>query len=121
MKLRLMAMVSAVFFAACGGSQSPNDGGATGCTARPFGVYTGTQCDGGALGTFTFTSDGGVSWEMVGPYECTTDAVDCALVMTCPYDAMSSYVFDLQSTIDAKRLSGSMAYQGRTSCVQLAK
>lgn len=124
MNVRLMAVVSAVLFAACGGSEGPNDGGSmmnTGCTTKPFGNYTGTQCDGGAFGSFTFYSDGGVTWQQSAPIQCSTDSMGCSLLMTCAYDPSSPYAFDLQSSRDAQTFSGSVLYQGRTICVQLAK
>lgn len=121
-----MTVVSLLFFVACGGAQSVQDAGAdagqqASCSTRPFGVFAGSYCDGGTVGTFTFQSDAGVAWQMVGPYSCFTDSSDCALVMTCPFSGSSSYVFDLQSSQDARQLSGTMMYEGRSACVVLAK
>ena len=116
-----------LFLVACGGEQSLTDGGSdagqmTSCSTKPFGNYTGTECDGGGFGSFTFYSDGGVTWQQAGPYQCSTDAMECTLLMTCSSGAGSSaYVFELQSSNDARTLSGSVLYQGRTLCTQLVK
>lgn len=121
MTIRVLAVLSAVLVVACGAEQSPNDGGTdagsmTSCSTKPFGVFTATQCDGGALGTFTFQSDGGASWQQAGPYECSTDFSDCEVLLSC-----SDYRFDLQSSQDARQLTGLMHYQGRAHCVAITR
>lgn len=116
MLLRVLVLVSVVFVVACGTGMSPNGGGLV-CLQRPLGAYTATECGGGTVGNFTFNSDGGVTWQQVAEYQCTTSFNGCSLSMTCPYDSMSSYVFDLQSTEDARQLTGTMLYQSRESCV----
>lgn len=115
MTLRLLMVVATVLFAACG---APNDGAS--CSTKPFGVLTGTQCDGGALGPFTFSSDGGVVWEQASKFPCTQDWKGCELMMLCELGS-NSYTFELKPTPNETRLSGQMHYGSSSTCVVLAK